>query len=649
MRSLVQHAICLTLLLLSFASSATQTAKVDLKTYGANASISMLTMSPNGKYFAYRKHSEKQDALVVVSLADKKVLAAFDVSAIQPQQLYFVNNEQLVFRVSEYRGVMGFRGRFDVSTAFVVNIKDKGIRQLLIPGDKIYPGQTGLGSIVGISPDGKYVYMPAYDDTDGDYVEPKYALFKVSLEKKHVKRIHAGDHHAQDFFMDAQGNLIAQEEYDEKKNLHRILSKVSGKWVEVFREETNVRRRSFVGLTPDFKSLVVLTSDNTNRRNYYTMSLEDGSINGPIMNRADADIEEVLTNIQRVVFGVRYSGFTPSYQFFDDAINKRVNDTIAQFPEQSVWLVDWHGQWKRWVVNVEGSSYIDEYFLFGDDIQPTYLASGRPDIREDQIHPLGKFTYTARDGMKIPSLLTIPRDKVGTMKNLPTIIYPHGGPAAYDRIGFDPWAQALAQEGYLVVQPQFRGSTGFGSDHRMAGKGEWGKKMQDDLTDALQFLVSKGYSDPQRVCIVGASYGGYAALAGGAFTPELYKCVVSINGLGDINDMYSWEKREHGGKSEIVDYWILQYNNGEVDKKTFAAISPINFVEKFNAPVLLIHAKNDQIVPISQSRDMFKKLKKAGKPVEFIELKGDGHGLLENESSQETLSSLIKFVNKHLQ
>src|SRR5690606_351827 len=132
---------------------------------------------------------------------------------------------------------------------------------------------------------------------------------------------------------------------------------------------------------------------------------------------------------------------------------------------------------------------------------------------------------------KIPTLLTIPKEKITVLKNLPAVIYPHGGPESHDVIRFDYLAQALAAQGYLVIQPQYRGSSGFGRQHVLAGHGEWGKKMQDDLPDAIAALSDTGLIDPTRVCIVGASYGGYAALAGGAFTPELYKCVVSINGI----------------------------------------------------------------------------------------------------------------------
>jgi dipeptidyl aminopeptidase/acylaminoacyl peptidase len=200
-----------------------------------------------------------------------------------------------------------------------------------------------------------------------------------------------------------------------------------------------------------------------------------------------------------------------------------------------------------------------------------------------------------------------------------------------------------------VIQPQFRGSTGFGTAHYTAGHGEWGKKMQDDLTDAVKFFTSKGIVDPKRICIVGASYGGYAALAGGAFTPELYKCVVSINGIGDLNAMLAWDKNQHGSSSEVADYMAMQFANGDVDKKALEKMSPETYAGNFTAPVLLVYSADDKRVPPKQSEQMLKALKKQQKPATALELKGENHHLLEGETRTQALEATVNFVRQHLQ
>jgi dipeptidyl aminopeptidase/acylaminoacyl peptidase len=618
--------------------------------YGALPDVSMMAISPNGELVAFRKVSKDKDALYVISIKDKKIVFAQDISKIQPGGIYFLNNEQLMLRVSTFTRVEGFRGKFDLSTAYLLNIKDKNVRQLLIPGDKILAGQTGLGNIVGITPDGQHALMPAYSQIDNHFPRPKYSLYKVSLARKYLRPVEGGGYDTDDYFVDRDGNPIVQEEYDDRNGVHRVLALQDGKWVEIFNEKTLVKNRSFVGLTEDFQSLVMLTvNEKTGRTGYYTMSLKDGSITGPLLGRDDADIEQVILDLQRVVYGVRYSGFTPSYHLFDATTDAKIKYIQKEFPDQAVWLSDWTPDWNNVVVLVEGSDYPGDYFLFNSTNQSQFLTSSRPAFSPDDIHPIGKTTYSTRDNLKIPTLLTIPRNKVGALKNLPAVIYPHGGPAAYDTIGFDYFSQALAAQGYLVIQPQFRGSTGFGNAHYTAGLGEWGKKMQDDLTDAVNFFAGRGIIDPKRVCIVGSSYGGYAALAGGAFTPDLYKCVVSINGIGDLNDMLAWDKSQHGSKSEIANYMAIQFANGDVDKNILKTISPEAYAASFSAHVLLIYSANDKRVPPKQSEQMLKALKRQKKSVVSLELKGEDHHMRDGTTRTKALEHTINFVRQHLQ
>jgi hypothetical protein len=495
--------------------------KPSLKDYGTLPEIQLITISPSSNLVAFRKVTEEYDRIIVISLATKKQITALNVADIQPNNIYFLNEDQLVLVASKITKVQGYRGKIDLSTAFLLDIKTGGIRQLLVPGEGIYKGQSGLGRLLGLSPDGNYAYMPAFVGDDRSE-SPDYSLMKINLKEKKSPSIYSkGTYITNDFFLDAQGTVLAQESYDNHSNTHRIRARKNDDWVDIYKEKVEIRGKSFVGLTPDYKSLVMLdTNADSGRTAYYTMSLADGSITGPIFSRADADIEGVITSFQRVVLGVRYSGLRPSYQFFDSQLNQRMKDIAANFPEQAVYLTDFTPDWKHLVVHIEGSGTPSDYYLFAEGKPGQYLASSRPNISAEDLHPIGTVTFKARDDLKIPTLLTIPKNKVATMKNLPAVIMPHGGPAAHDEIGFDWMAQALAEQGYLVIQPQFRGSDGFGLDHEQAGHGEWGKKMQDDLTDAVNFFVKKGIVDSNKICIVGASYGGYAALAGGAFTPD---------------------------------------------------------------------------------------------------------------------------------
>jgi dipeptidyl aminopeptidase/acylaminoacyl peptidase len=626
-----------------------------LEDYGQLPTIENVAISPNGERIAYLNYVSGKSLLVVHSLKQNKRLQLVDVSNVKVRSVYFLNDNQIFLKAGEHRRVIGFRGKFDVSTGFSFTISTGAIKQLLTPGDGVvYPGQSGLGGVVGITSDGQHALMPAYYGEPmqimGEWEDPLYALLKVNVGNpgKPQKYV-SGTQETYDFFIGKDSEVLARIDYDDATNKHSVFAKHGKKWVKIFAEVTEYRTKSFVGLTPDNQHIIMLdNSDKTGRSALFKMALSDGKVTGPFYNHNDKDIIGVIANHQRIVQGVYYSGMTPSYTFFDAKLQARIDGMVKQFPEHSVWVVDISPDEKHVVILVEGSQSSGDYYLFSENQQPLFIAAKRSNIKPEDMNPLGVVTITARDGLKIPTIITIPKDKVSALKNLPAVMLPHGGPASYDSLQFDYQAQALAQQGYLVIQPQFRGSEGFGRDHETAGYGEWGGKMQDDLTDALSFFVKKGMVDSKRVCIVGSSYGGYAALAGGAFTPELYRCVVAINGIGDLKDFHSWVRNKEGRSSDSVAYWETQIGGGEYSSDIATARSPAHSAQKFLAETLIIYSTDDEVVPPSQSKNMANTLRKAGKSVKTLELKGDDHYLSLSETRLESLQALTQFVNEQL-
>ena len=261
--------------------------------------------------------------------------------------------------------------------------------------------------------------------------------------------------------------------------------------------------------------------------------------------------------------------------------------------------------------------------------------------------PVHVTAYRAADGLTIPALVTV-RDEVLEKGNAPLLVIPHGGPASHDVYGFDWLAQYFASRGYVVMQPQFRGSDGFGHDHLVAGRGEWGGKMQSDLDDGVKSLVDQGIADPDRVCMLGASYGGYAALAAGAFSPDIYRCIVSIAGVSDLNLHMRHKQAERGGDDWALDYWEDLYGAEASEKDELSAISPVDHADAFQAPVLLIHGERDTVVRIDQSKVMRKALRKAGKEVTFVKLEGEDHWLTQETTRIEMLQAAAAFIEAHL-
>lgn len=634
-------------------SVAPSLAQPDIETFGTLPSVSFMRVSPSGNLVAFIKTEADEDSLIVYSLKEKKLLDGAKLDDLSVYDVYFIDEKRLIINAGKIRRVHGYKGEIQIGTAYLMDLKSGDIRQLLVPGKGIYVGQSGLGDIVGLSPDRKFAYMPAYTGEDFRRdPSPEYSLMKVSLTKKRTPYpLMKGDDDSYDFFVNDKGEPLAELRYNQRSNKHQVFSYISGERKEIYNAEEPLRTFGAVGVSSAEDALVISSgSKGLDRDVLHTMSLTDGSITGPIFARDDADVDVIYTDLQQKVIGVRYSGLFPSYEFYDERLNQKL-DKIKQFATgSSVWLVDWTQDRKNLIVKIEGTNHAGDYYLFNEKNEQTFLASTRAGIPADTINPIGTVTFAARDGLKIPTILTIPRNKVDDMKNLPAVVYPHGGPESHDTVGYDWIPQALASQGYLVIQPQFRGSSGFGIQHTLAGRGEWGKKMQDDLTDSVDFLVRKGVVNPERVCIVGWSYGGYAALAGATFTPDLYKCSVSINGVSELYRFLKDEKSDHGRNSEVLSYWNTQLSGkDDQDKEMLRTISPAEHVDKILAPILLIHGDKDRIVDVDQSRLMYKRMKKAGKEVEFVELEGDNHNLSQQDTRLAALTALINFVNKYLQ
>jgi dienelactone hydrolase len=335
-------------------------------------------------------------------------------------------------------------------------------------------------------------------------------------------------------------------------------------------------------------------------------------------------------------------------RYFDTERNRLQQKFEAMFADSTaVRMISWSNDRKRIVIATSGPRNPGAYFLY-DVAKDAVSTIGRrhPSLPQRELGETMVIRYTARDGAKIPGYLTLPPGK--GEKNLPLVVMPHGGPETRDYAAFDPWVQMFANRGYAVLQPNFRGSGGYGKRFTEAGYRQWGRLMQDDITDGVKALVKEGTADPNRICIVGASYGGYAALAGGAFTPDLYKCVVSVSGISDIAKMMENEDYKAQGDSFTYDYWRRWVGDPAVDAEQMKAVSPINFAAKFRSPVLLIHGTDDDVALVSQSTSMKDALRKAGKQVELKLIENEGHALIQQGAKLYLLTEVERFVTAHL-
>lgn len=273
------------------------------------------------------------------------------------------------------------------------------------------------------------------------------------------------------------------------------------------------------------------------------------------------------------------------------------------------------------------------------------IAAAMPKLDPAGMRPKQPMQYAARDGLSIPAYLTRPAGSDG--QPAPTVVLIHGGPHVRDRWEWDEEVQMLAKAGYVVFQPQFRGSSGFGRRFEDAGYRQWGRSMQDDITDGVRHLIREKITDPARVCIVGASYGGYAAMWGAVKTPELYRCAVSFAGVSDLTDMLSsglWDD------STVMSREFLRDRVGDPDKDRSALdeVSPLKHADRVHIPMLIAHGENDLRVLPSQSKAMVAALKRAGQPVTWMSFEDEGHGLGWVKSRVRYYTAVLNFLDRHL-
>ncbi|RIV88659.1 S9 family peptidase [Aurantiacibacter xanthus] len=327
---------------------------------------------------------------------------------------------------------------------------------------------------------------------------------------------------------------------------------------------------------------------------------------------------------------------------FDAELQHRAQMVERAFAGNNARIMEWTPDFSKVIVHTQGSQDSGTWFLVDVDARKAEpFGYDRPLIGSDQVGPVSTLAYTAQDGLEMDAVVTLPpgREAAG----LPVVVLPHGGPHMHDAEGFDWWAQAFASRGYAVIQPNFRGSTGRGQDFERAGYGEWGRKMQTDISDALAALAEQGVVDPSRACIVGASYGGYAALAGVTLQQGLYRCAVSVAGIGDIGLMYRTENRE-SGRNPLFRRSLREELG---DSRGWDAISPRRFAAQADAPILLIHGRDDTVVNFEQSARMADALKDAGKPYRLVELAGEDHWLSLAVTRQQMLTETMAFVQEH--
>lgn len=614
-----------------------------LSVYGSLPGVERVAMSASGDRVAMIGRVEDQRTLVVLD-QEKKPLLAVALGDAKVRGLYWAGDETVLLYKSDTE-------RLDAS---FLTEKTELYSMLVIPvggakpwivfdhNERIAGGVRGFYGIR--EQDSRYFGYFGGITLDGDFRSKPYlksmapVLYEVDLENGRAVPVaprYEGPGF-RDWVLDGAGKVRATLDFDSRTGAWTVRN-AAGKTVAEGVNRTG--RVSMVGrgLTPD---TVVLAEEPQGQPERWLEIPETGGEAKELFAETAFDLA-YLDEKQRTVIGWREEGDMPAYRFTDPFRQKVANATLKAFPGLSVHIRDWNRGFDRLVVMTEGPG--DPQTWWRVDIRTgsaRELGVSYP-MDSAAVGPVQMVRYKAQDGMDISAVLTLPPGRPA--HRLPVVMLPHGGPAARDYPGFDWMAQALASRGYAVLQPNFRGSTGYGVAFHRAGNREWGRKMQTDLSDGLAHLAQQGTVDPARACIMGASYGGYAALAGVTLQQGIYRCAVAVAGVSDVARMAAADISNSGFDRAMKAALEEEVGAGS----DLRAISPVNFAARADAPVLLIHGKDDLVVPFEQSRIMEAALRGAGKPVDMVTLPGEDHWLSRNATRLAMLSAAVDFITRH--
>ena len=617
-----------------------------LSAYGELPGIEEIVLSPSGERIAMLVTLSGSRQLIVLG-PDMKPLKRFPFDDIKVRSFDFIDEDHLLLRRSTTEDLgMGFiQDKIEFYQAFVIPVSDGktemvfGGRRDLVNG---YFGYYGTRWIEG-RPHG---YFGAIELSRGSSGRTEYvfdhgrpALYSVDFTKNKARRVDYSPSEGEDrdWLIGADGSVAAKLDVSEN----------SGEWE--IRSDAGVIARGknpagdiyLVSIGKDGSTIIYGARDETKgSTHWYEVPINGGREPEEVF--ADIDLERIYVDGRtgQLTGYLREEGELVPV-FYDNDKTDKVKKIRTAFASLNNRMVDWTSDFGHVIVRTTGNGDSGSFFKVDlAQLRAEAIGWERPLIGPEAVGPISRVEYTAADGLEMDGILTLPPGK--EPKDLPLVMLPHGGPHSHDDVEFDWWAQAFASRGYAVFQPNFRGSTNRNGEFIRAGYGQWGRKMQTDISDGLSALAEKGVIDPKRACIVGASYGGYAALAGVTMQNGLYRCAVSVAGVSDLNMMSKIENRESGSKlTRLSLIEELGPRSGYKD------ISPRFHAEKADAPIMLIHGRDDTVVYFDQSKKMADALKDAGKPYEFIELKGEDHWLSLGETRQAMLEAAVAFVEKH--
>lgn len=595
-----------------------------------NPKKSTLRLSPNGKYLSYLANGNTEETKNILNIWVKKFTKN--------------NDKQLTFDTQ--RPIRTYYWNYESNQ--ILYLQDKnGDENWLLYGTDIKTGKT-----ICYTPfENVQVRIVKYNKKQADKLlisinkdNPQlHDVYLLNLLTREISLVEKNSGKISSWVADNNLNIKCCLK-ETKDGGNKLLIKKNNEWTELIKWNNEDKDSSrVVCFDKDGKTLYLLDSRNSNTSKLKIFHIDTGNFKD-IIHDSTFDISDISKNpdtydIEAVIFNKDYIEWVILDPNFEKIYKK-----IREIDEGNLHIINRDLNQENWLICFEKDINSGSYYIYNTKTDKSrFLLNIRPELKNYDLSQTTPIEIESRDRLTLKGYLTIPAKK--EPKNLPLILRVHGGPWTRDSWGYNPEVQWLANRGYAVLQINYRGSTGFGKSFISAGNKEWGRKMHNDLIDAVNWAIEKGIANPEKIAIYGGSYGGYAALAGAAFTPDVFCCAVDIVGVSNLLTLLN----------SIPAYWEVfrkdlyqKIGNPQTEEELLKERSPLFSADKIKIPLLIAQGAHDPRVKQAESEQIVNALKEKGLQYEYLLFEDEGHGFAKEENKMTFYKATEKFLAKHL-
>ncbi len=610
--------------------------KISVEDFFKNPQYAQVQVSPNGKYLAALAPLKGHRNIVVLALDDLKIKKAtaltgfddFDVTTF-----FWGNDDRIVFTIDK-TGTESF-------ALYAVNRTGGKVKTLVDPKVSVGARSIRAANVSDRLKDDPDHVMISYNKKRVKYPD----IYKLNINTGKMKLVEKNNGKSVGTVSDRAGNVRLRAELDGLDTELFYRKKAGGEWQSLFKGNAMEEGIAPLAFDYDNETLYVASNIGRDKMAVYRYDLENNKLGEMLFSHDEVDVAgPIFSYADKKLIGFQYQTDKPQIELIDKTWKQIQMQLDQAFPNDQVRITNASDDEMIAIVAVSSDIKPVQYFLLDRKAgKMRFLVNSRPWIKPEEMAHMKPITYQARDGLTINGYLTLPRDY--EKGRIPLIVNPHGGPfGPRDSWRYNAEHQLFANRGYAVLQMNFRGSGGYGRNFEHAGYRQWGGDMQNDVTDAVKWAIDQGFADKDKVCIYGASYGGYATMAGLTFTPELYKCGINYVGVTDMKLLFdtmpeAWEVQ--------IEKMKLMHGDPS-DKAYLDSISPLKHVENIRAPVLIIQGQADPRVNYKHATKLASRMDSLDKPYEWLMKKREGHGFRKEENVLEAYNMMDAFLAKHL-